>query len=78
MRGKTHLGLIVACLLLALALCAWGAVGWRRAYRAEVEADRLRRAEALRDAQLLGIIVRGGAAAAQLAQEGHPEFLQVQ
>jgi hypothetical protein len=62
--------LVVVCLTVAFALCVWGAVGWRRACRAEAEADRLPRAERFQDAQLLEIEVRGAEAAAQLALEG--------
>lgn len=73
MGGKAHLKLLIACLAVAIALCLWGAAGWRRAYRAEVEADRLRRAEELLDRQLLDIVMRGGAAAAEQALDGSPE-----
>jgi hypothetical protein len=70
MRGKPHVVLLVACMVLSVALCIWGAVGWRRAYRAEAEADRLTRDVQLRDLQLLSMVVRGGEAAARLALEG--------
>ena len=63
---------VVACMLLSIALCVWGAIGWRRAYRAQAEADHLTSAEQFRDVQLLRIVVRGGEAAAQLALEGEP------
>lgn len=62
--------LLVACTALSIGLCVWGAVGWRRAYQAQAEVDHLVRAEEVRDAQLLRVIVRGGEAAAQLALEG--------
>jgi hypothetical protein len=65
--------LLVTCTALSIGLCAWGSVGWRRAYRAEADVDHLVRTEQVRDAQLLRIIVRGGEAAAQLALEGRFE-----
>jgi hypothetical protein len=56
-------------MVLSIALCVWGSIGWRRAYRAQAEADHLMSAEQFRDVQLLKIVVRGGEAAAQMALE---------
>jgi hypothetical protein len=69
--------LLAACVVLSVALCVWGALGWRRAYRAQAEADRLTRAEQLRDAQLLRIVVSGGEAVAQMALEGISDNVDV-
>jgi len=69
--------LLAACVVLSVVLCVWGAVGWRRAYRAQAEADRLTRAEQLRDAQLLRIVVSGGEAIAQMALEGISDNVDV-
>ncbi len=71
-RARSSL-LVVACMVLSIALCAWGTIGWRRAYRAQAEFENLAWAEQLRDAQLLRIVVRGGEAAAQLALDGMSE-----
>jgi TRAP-type C4-dicarboxylate transport system permease small subunit len=71
-RARSML-LVVACMVLSIALCVWGTIGWRRAYRAQAEVDNLAGAEQFRDAQLLRIVVRGGEAAAQLALEGMSE-----
>jgi hypothetical protein len=59
----------VATALAAAALCAWGTVGWRRAYAAQVTAAGLARERELREAQLLRIVVRGDEAAAELSAE---------
>ena len=68
--SKAHLTLLVACMALSIALCVWGTIGWRRAYRAQSEADHLTQAEQFRDTQLLRIVVRGGEAAAQMTLQG--------
>ncbi len=64
---------LLVCTALSIGLCAWGTLGWRRAYRAQAEVDHLRWAERLEDAQLLRIVVAGGEAVARLALEGPPE-----
>ncbi len=68
--------LLLVCAVLAVALCVWGAVGWRRAYRAQAEADQVTWTEGFRDAQLLRVVVRGGEAVAQMALEGASEPAQ--
>jgi hypothetical protein len=75
MRSTAHLMLLGASAALSTSLCVWGAVGWGRAYRAEAEVNHLTWADELRDAQLLGVVVRGGEAAAQLALEKEPEVV---
>jgi hypothetical protein len=76
--GRPGIELLVACVGVAVALCVWGTIGWRHAYRAEAEANQLRWSEQLREAQLLGIMVRGSEASARMTLEGVSELPQVE